>query len=292
MFFGQLVLSSRAKFLRGLVAFAAMLAASFGSAHAVTFMDINFDADTLGAAPTTRYPVPGTPNQTDLWAIGGYAVVPGTILVNNAPGISKGVVLTTDSADGTLGSQWIDTAFAAVGQNVGLSFDINVLAAPTTATTQPKILDGGPGTAGILLGMNAFSTAGSFRFAVAPTSATGGVFSFRTPDNLGLVSFFNYNEGDKYHLDFDVDYTAGTLDAYVDGVLQLNDYSFLPGGASNVTTQEFFFHLNGEVGSANSVAIDNIFATVVPEPSTIAAAVIGLVGLTVASVRRRRVKAC
>lgn len=288
MFFGQSVFSSRAKFLRGLVASAAMFAASFGSAHAATFLDINFDADTIGAAPTTRYPVPGTPNQTDLWAIGTYDALPGgSVLVNNAPGISKGAVLTSNSAEGTLGSQWLDTAFSATGQNVGLSFDINVLAASLDVAVQPKILDGGPGTSGILFGMNAFGTAPGFRFAVTPTSANGGLFTFRTPDNLGLTSFFSYTEGQKYHLDIDADYTAGTLDAYVDGNLLLNDYVFAA-GAANVTTQEFFFHLNGEVGTANSVAVDNIFATVVPEPSTTAAAVIGLVGLTVACVRRRR----
>jgi hypothetical protein len=84
------------------------------------------------------------------------------------------------------------------------------------------------------------------------------------------------------------DYDAGTVDAFVDGVLAANDFAFWNAGAPNIGTSEFFFHVNGELGAFNSVAIDNIVAAVVPEPASLAMAGLASLGLIAARRRLRR----
>jgi len=255
-----------------------------------TVIDIDFESDTPGLAPVVS--TSPTNYITQPWGIGEYldpGAASSTILVGSAPGMAQGVVLTSDASNGALGAAWLDVnGFNLISQQIRMSFDINVLAAPENATTQPKVLDGGPDNAGILLGMNAFtSLGGGFRFAAAPTSDGGGVFSFRTPDNSGLVSFFDYIEGQTYNVSIDADYTTGTLNASIDGIQLLTGYSF-GAGASNVNTQEFFFHLNGEAGYSNSVALDNISATAIPEPTSMA--LCSIVGLGGAIAARRKKK--
>jgi hypothetical protein len=261
-------------------------------------LNINFNADTPGSAPAVN-PTPGDPMIVPS-ALGGNTPTTedspplaseGTILAGSAPGMAQGAIMTTNSSNGELGALWIDNnGFNLVGQQVRMSFDINVLAAPTAVTVQPKNL--GSGTAGILLGMNTFLTSpgggSGFRFAAAPTSASGGVFAFRTPDNLSLVDFFNYTEGQTYNVAINADYTAGTLNAYVDGVQKLSNYTFLPGGASGVNTGEYFFYLNGQAGFANTVGIDNIQSSVVPEPASIV--LLGMVGSVLGLFGRRRTR--
>jgi hypothetical protein len=270
----------------GLLVLAPCLASN---ACADPILRIDFQNDTVGSPPSTNL----TPGNliTQPYAIGGYApmnVSAGSTIVGSAPGIAQGAIMTSNAANPELGAQWIDTAFQITGQQISMSFDVNILAAPTNATSQPKFL--GSGTAGILLGMNAYTTGGwAYRFAAAPTSANGGVFAFRTPDNTELVPFFNYVEGQAYHVAIVADYDTGTLDAFVDGNKLLSGFAFWTSGQSNVTTQEFFFHLNGELGISNSVALDNIFSpqAQVPEPcSLILWSVLGAVTCGVA--RRRR----
>jgi hypothetical protein len=268
-------------------------------ASAAPFMNIDFEGDTAGLAPSTDL-TPDNP-MTKPWAIGGYTPLSppagdtpptagsGAIAVGSAPGMAQGAIMTTNPLNGELGALWIDNnGFNVAAQQVRMSFDINIVAAPTEATAQPKILNGG--TAGILLGMNAAVSNGpgvwAFRFAAAPTSATGGVFAFRTPDNTELIDFFNYVEGTTYNVAIEADYGAGKLDAFVDGNLALSDYAFWNIGGPSVTTSEFFFHLNGEAGFANSVALDNIQSSVIPEPASAALAGSAALGLFV--VRRRR----
>jgi hypothetical protein len=247
-------------------------------ARAAVTIDINFQGDTVGAAPGVN-PTPGNP-MTQPSAIGGYdpnyasppTPASGTILVGNPSGASKEAVLTTNSANAELGALWMDVnGFNLVGQKILASFDINVLAAPTNATSQPKTLGGG--TAGILLGLNVYTSSDqgsdwAFRFAAAPTSANGGVFAFRTPDNSTLIPFFNYAEATQYKVSISADYSTGKLDAFVNGTELLSNYAFWGGGKTNVGTNEMFFHLNGESGLSNSVALDNISAAAVPEPTT------------------------
>jgi hypothetical protein len=279
-----------------LVFVASTALASPAARAATTFMDINFSGDTPGSSPAVSA-APANPITLPR-AIGGYTLTSppegdtpptaasGTIVVDNAGGMSNGAHLTTNPANQELGALWLDTGFSQTSQLVTLSFDVNILSAPTVAVTQPKLLDGGPGLAGILLGMNTFGTAQGTRFAAAPTSATGGVFAIRTPDNTGLQSFFSYTEGQTYHIDLVSNYDTGLVGTYVDGVFTGNQ-AFATGAAANVTTQEFFFHLNGEAGNANSVALDNIVATV-PEPTGIALLSLGAGAMLLRRRQRRR----
>jgi hypothetical protein len=276
----------------------AALSLSPAVASAAPFMNIDFESDTPGSAPTTDL-TPGNP-MTQPSAIGGYTLVSppagdtpptagsGTIVVGNSPGMAQGAIMTTNPLNSELGALWVDNnGFNVAAQQVRMSFDVNILAAPTVATTQPKVLNGG--TAGILLGMNAFTNSGSqqsFRFAAAPTSAAGGVFAFRTADNLELVDFFNYVEGQTYNVAIEADYTTGKVRAFVDGVLKISNHTFLTTNVPGAVTGEYFFHLNGEAGFANSVALDNIQSSVIPEPASAALAGAAACGLFV--VRRRR----
>src|SRR5262249_9886594 len=164
------------------------------------------------------------------------------------------------------------------------SFNLNVLAAPDDAHSQRKTL--GAGSAGIILGLNAYTSSDqnsdwAFRFAAAPTSPTGGVFAFRSPDNMALIPFFNYLEGTQYAISILADYSTGKLNAYVNGTQYLTDYAFWTGGKTGVATNELFFHLNGEAGFSNSVALDNISACAVPEPTTLI--VWGIVGICISA---------
>jgi hypothetical protein len=250
------------------------------------FMDITFDGDTVGSAPSTGsglvFPI------TAVQAIGGYNTdsLPlsdpgyqnpptadcGTILVGNVAGMNKAAVMTTVSTNGEMGALWMDTGFGKTSSQLSMKFDISILAAPTSATVQTKYLNGTQDQAGILFGMNTYTSNGwGLRFAAAPTSADGGVFAFRSPDNSRLMTFGNYTEGQKYSLTFVEDYTTGTVDAYIDGALAVSGYKFWNTGvAAPVNTSEFFMFLNGERGYSNGVAIDNIqaFDSAIPEPVT------------------------
>jgi MYXO-CTERM domain-containing protein len=270
---------------------AAVVAGSAISASAATIVyDINFDSDSTGAPPA----VGASSNPINKpSAIGGYTPTAennpptadnGTILVQDVLSLSKATVLTTNPDNSTLGALWMDSGFSQMSQNVWLSFDIAVIAAPTSAVTQPKTLDGA-GSAGILFGINTFANAGAQtgpRFAVAPTSAGGGVFAIRSPDNTDLQSFFNYVEGQVYHIDLATDYSTGFISTAVNGV-PTGSKAFAAGPQAGVNTTEIFYHLNGEASSANSIAIDNIVGSV-PEPTGVA--LVGVAGL--ALTRRRR----
>ncbi|HEX7329645.1 MAG TPA: PEP-CTERM sorting domain-containing protein [Casimicrobiaceae bacterium] len=258
-------------------------------------MNITFNGDTQGAAPSTTstvtYPI------VKPIAIGGYTATTsdspptaasGTILVQDIGGMNHAAVMTTNATDAELGALWLDTGFSVTSQTMFLSFDVDVIDAPTDATSQPKTL--GAGTAGIFLGMNTYTSAGwAARFAIAPTSATGGVFAIRTPDNTGLQSFFNYTEGTTYHVSLLSDYGTGMVRTWVDNV-DLGSLPFWTAGAANVSTSEFFFHLNGQQDHVNVLALDNIVGStsVVPEPASLTLLLIG--GVAMALGRRLRAK--
>ena len=269
----------------------ALLLATFATtasvASANAFLNIGFEGDAAGSAPATNAAAP-LPRSVPSY-IGGFTATTadspptaanGTIVVGSADEMAKGAIMTTNPANGVLGALYIDNLFTVNSSKIRLSFDVNILAAPTIATVQPKTLNGGPGSAGILLGMNTFTSASTpaFRFAAAPTSAGGGVFAFRNEANTDLTSFFNYTEGETYNVEMIADYATGTVDAFVDGVLAINDFQFWSVGNPTIGTSEFFFHLNGEAGFANSVALDNIVAAAVPEPASLVLTGLSLVG--------------
>jgi hypothetical protein len=253
------------------------------SANANQFMNITFDGDTIGSAPSTGNS--GTP-LTNIGSLGGYTATAhnnpptadnGTIVVDNVAGMNKAAVLTTNSANGEIGALYMDTGLNVVSSQLSVTFDIGVLAAPTTATSQaPYSLDGGAADKGVLFGLRTYaSTIGqwAFSFAVVPTSDTGGVFALRDITNTQLTSFGSYTEGQKYNIALSSDYSTGTVNAYVDGVLGYSGYPLRTGAVANpTTTSELFIYFNGESGYSNQVALDNIqgFTTAVPEPTTMA----------------------
>jgi hypothetical protein len=259
------------------------------AAQAAPFVDINFDLDAIGSQPSVA---PASNPLIKPTAIGGYTALTydspptaanGTLVVADIGGMTKAAHLTSNPANNVLGALWVDTSVSQTSQQFLLSFDVNIVDAPTVALAQPKTVDGGLATAGILLGMNTFGTAVGVRFAAAPTSANGGVFAIRNPANTDLQTFFSYVEGQTYNIQLYADYDTGLVSTFVDGVFT-GDRAFAAGPAANVTTQEFFFHLNGDLGNANSVALDNISA--VPEPGTLGVLVMS--GMALAARRRRR----
>ncbi len=246
------------------------------------------------------------------WTPGGYTATTwdspptpanGTVSTTTTPD-TMGVTLTANPANNVLGAVYLDgnpTAGPLASQTLRLKYDITVLTQPPVATEQPKnlnqSLNGGPasaGTAGIMLGMNIAATVPSapapwaFRFALAPTSAGGGVFAMRSIDNTTLMAFGNYAVGTTYNVELDANYSTGQVDAYINGVKALSAYQFAAGG-EGITTSEVFIHLNGETGYANSVSIDNFTVTApVPEPGTFIAGALLLLPFGAAGIRRFR----
>ena len=271
---------------------AAVVLATAGLASAEQFLNINFDGDSIGAAPATG---PMAPQITKIGALGGYTAAAqnspptadnGTIVVDNAAGMNKAAILTTNPANGEIGALYMDTGLGLVSSQLSVTFDINVLAAPTAATAQsPYSVNGTSETAGVLFGVRAYaSTIGqwAFSFAVAPTSATGGVFALRDITNTQLTTFGTYVEGETHNIALSADYSLGTVDAYIDGTLALSGYPLRTGAVVGPTsTSELFMYFNGESGYANQVAVDNIqgFNTTVPEPASLSLLALGAVGL-------------
>jgi len=200
--------------------------------------------------------------------------------------MNKAAVLTTNPRNGEVGALFMDTGLGMVSSQLSATFDIAVLSAPTAATSQaPYHLNGTAATAGVLFGARVYaSTIGqwAFSFAVAPTSESGGVFALRDITNTQLTTFGNYVEGQKYSIALYADYSKGTVDAYVDGVLGFSGYPLRTGAVANPTaTSELFMYFNGESGYANQVAVDNILVsdTIVPEPLTMLGVIAGVGGL-------------
>ena len=295
----------RATILGMCLAVAAVGATAAAARASSQFMNINFDADTIGAAPSTG--PAGTPI-TKVQAIGGYNSDPlpisdpgyqspptadcGTIAVGNVAGMSKAAVMTTNSTDGEMGALWMDTGFAVTSSQLTLGFSLNVLSAPAPVyDVQPKYLNNTADRAGILFGINTFGSAGRLMFAVAPTSDTGGVFALRSPDNTQLITFGNYVNGQAYDITLSADFTTNKVDTYINGVETMSGFQFLAGGPSATsTTSEVFMFLNGQQGYSNQVAIDNIAAspTAVPLPAAAWAGMTLLGGLASFRVFRSR----
>jgi hypothetical protein len=112
-----------------------------------------------------------------------------------------------------------------------------------------------------------------FRFAVSPTSLTGGDFGYRLPGVSGdLVSFGSYTDGETHHVAINADFGAGTMNISLDGLQVVTGAALVSPGTG---VSEVFMFQNGVDGVANQVTLDNIVVTV-PEPSAWAMALGGL----------------
>src|ERR1017187_3415358 len=247
-----------------------------GSAQLVA--DYNFDSLTLGSSLPTTAPVVDTYPQHTVYSVGGYPndldprisnPLTGSVTVQNVGTMSKAALMSTTQA-GT-GALYIDTQMLASGPTLSLSFDIDVVTTPTTGLAQSGV--GAPNGQAFAIQVFGLDTQRLLRFAVSPTSATGGDFGYRLPGASGdLVSFGSYTDGETHHVDINADLGASTMNISLDGIQVVTGAALVNPGTG---VSEVFMFQNGVDGVANQVALDNIVVTV-PEPSALAMALGGL----------------
>jgi hypothetical protein len=279
-----------------LVGIAAMaLFAGLSSSRAQQITDFNFDSDTLGQpVPTTA---PGTdpqPQQT-VYATGGEqddATYTGSVTVQNVGGLNHAAEMVSNQ--GTTGSNYIDTQFLAPGSMFDISFDIYIGTTPSTGL--PQSADGAPNGQAFALNVFDLNENRVMRFAVSPTSGTGGNLGFRLPGDAGdLTTFGTYTNGNTYHVEFQMNYETNTADVLLNNSLVLADAPLVSTGNSGLS--ELFFFQNGVEGVTNDIALDNIETSAVPEPGTwiagalTAAALVALRGKRRSSAVAARVRA-
>jgi hypothetical protein len=249
------------------------------SAQLVT--DFNFDSLTVGSAlPTTAPGVDSFPQHT-VYSVGGYPndldpsignPLTGSVTVQNVGALSKAALMSTTQAG--IGALYIDTQMLASGPTLSLSFDINVVDVPTTGLPQSGV--GAADGQAFAIQVFGLDTIRILRFAVSPTSATGGDFGYRLPGGSGdLVSFGTYTEGETHHVDINADFSTSLMNISLDGIQVVTGAALVNPGTG---VSEVFMFQNGVDGVANQVALDNIVVTV-PEPSTWVMALGGLVML-------------
>ena len=244
--------------------------------------DYNFDSVALGQNVPTTYPgVAPLPQQT-VYAIGGYPNdgdqllqgdpgLTGSVTVQNVGTMSHAALMTTTQA-GT-GALWMDTALLAPARIFDLSFDIDVVTAPTSGLAQSA--GGAPNGQAFAINVFGLDSQRLFRFAASPTSATGGNFGLRLPGASGdLLTFGNYTDGDTYHVDMTADFSTDTMNVSLNGVQVVTNADLVNPGHG---VSEIFMFQNGVDGVANSVALDNIQSEVsVPDqPATWAILLLG-----------------
>jgi hypothetical protein len=218
------------------------------------------NGDPIPTAPAGSNPV------TAYTTVGGFATAPGTSKVGTVSGIGKAAVLTTDSADAEIGSLYLDTTLGFTVPHVSFSFDLDILS--QAASGYEQTVDGG--ATPLLFGVRLYSPTISdwpVTFNVAPTSTSGGVFGFRNADNTALQTIGTYEVGTAQHVELDVNYAAGTVNAYLNGVSAGAAYPLRGGMTPNATTTEMFMYLNGSNGTSNQVAIGNVVIAAVPLPA-------------------------
>jgi PEP-CTERM motif len=251
--------------------------------------DYSFDSLTVGSALPTTYPVVDTYPQHTVYAVGGYPndldpsvsnPLTGSVTVQNVGTMSKAALMSTTQA-GT-GALYIDTQMMVAGPTLSLSFDIDVVTTPVTGLPQGGV--GAPNGQAFALQVFGLDSQRLLRFAVSPTSATGGDFGYRLPGASGdLVSFGSYTDGDTHHVDINADFSTSLMNISLDGVQVVTGAALVNPGTG---VSEVFMFQNGVDGQANQVALDNIVVAV-PEPATLTLVGASLIGLLMASRHRK-----
>ncbi|MDQ6631778.1 MAG: PEP-CTERM sorting domain-containing protein [Verrucomicrobiota bacterium] len=269
------------------------LLASTRASASIVITDYKFDALNIGDSLPTTVPSTDPFPQQNVYAVGGFPndndpsstnPLTGTVTVQNVGSLSKAALMSTTQA-GT-GALYIDTQFQASASLFNLSFDINVVAVPSSGLPQPGV--GSPN--GQAFAINAFGldSARLFRFAVSPTSATAGNFGYRLPGPNGdLATFGTYTEGETYHVEYLADFATSKLNIFLDGVQKVTNADLLNAGAG---VSELFMFQNGVNGQLNQVALDNIHSTAtaaVPEPSTFFSSAFALLGFGAVGLLRK-----
>ena len=257
---------------------------NFGLGDLITNFD--FIGVPLGSTPPTTFPGVDPIPQRTLYAIGDFPDLgnyAGTVLVQNALTVggqpARGAVMTT--TQGGTGSQYLDTQFLVTSQLALIQFDLNVMQMPTSGLPQP--VPGAPNGQAFAVNVFGLDSQRLFRFAVTPTSATGGDFGIRIPGAPGgdILPFGSFTLGETHHLQFLINFVAGTVSVYLDGQFETTQGLLNPGTGLS----EIFIFQNGVEGVTNQVAIGNI-VTLVPEPGTVALLLTG--GALLARRLRRR----
>ncbi len=256
---------------------------NFGLDDIIT--NFNFAGVPLGSTPPTTFPSVDPIPQSTLYAIGGFpdtGPVTGTVQVQNALTIAgqpaRGAVMTT--TQGGTGAQYLDTQFLVTAPLALIQFDLNIMQMPATGLPQPA--PGAPNGQAFAVNVFGLDSQRLFRFAVTPTSATGGDFGIKLPDVPGtILPFGSFTLGETHHFQFLLNFAAGTVSVYLNGVFETTQSLLNPGSGIS----EIFMFQNGVEGVTNQVAIGNIMTTV-PEPGTVALLLLG--GAALARHARRR----
>jgi hypothetical protein len=284
------------------LAFASLIALPLAgwsvAANAIPFVggnevtDYNFDSTPNGSTPPTA--APGANPQHDVYSIGGYpdsGTLTGGVTVQDASTMSHAAVMNT--TQGGTGSLFIDTQFNTTGNKISTSFDVAILAMPTTGLPQDAAhAPNGQGFVVQAFGNGPLAQNRVFRFVATPTGATGGSFGLRNNTDGDIIVIGSYELGQTYHIQIDADFLSQTIDAYIDDSLAANDLAFVD---PTTNIYEDFIFQNGVEGETNTAAIDNLvtydnitaFGSV-PEPITLALMGAGLGGIAMG--RRRKAK--
>ncbi len=257
------------------------------ASRAQQITDFTFDNDTVGQPVPTTAPATDPQPQQTVYATGGFPddmTYTGTDTVQNVGGLNHAAEMVTNQS-GT-GSNYIDTQFLAAGSMFDISFDLYIGTTPSTGL--PQGADGAPNGQAFALNVFDLNANRVMRFAVSPTSATGGNLGFRTNDDAGdLTTFGTYTNGNTYHLEFQMDYGTNTANVLLNNNLVLADAPLSSTGNSGLS--ELFFFQNGVEGVTNDIALDNIETSAVPEPRTWMASALAAAAIGLMHQRRRRV---
>ena len=246
---------------------------NFGLGDIITNFD--FIGVPLGSTPPTTTPGVDPIPQHTLYSIGGFpdsGNYAGTVFVQNALNIAgqpaRAAVMTT--TQGGTGSQYLDTQFLVPATLALVQFDLNVMQMP--ATGLPQAVPGAPNGQTFAVNVFGLDSQRLFRFAATPTSATGGDFGIRIPGAPGgdILPFGTFTLGETHHLQFLINFTAGTVSVYLDNQFETTLGLLNPGTGIS----EIFMFQNGLEGLTNQVAIGNIML-LIPEPGTIALLLVG-----------------
>ena len=263
--------------------------AGTSSAFAVQVTDFNFDNLNNGDPLPTTTPLTDPQPQHIVYSTGGFQddlIYTGTNVVGDAGTMSKAAIMTT--AQSGIGANYIDTQFLQNAQLETVSFDLDVITTPTSGMGQDT-LNAPNGQAWV---MQAYLASGggnnrAFRFVVAPTTLTGGIFGLRNNTDGDIIPIGSYTNGQTYHVEVDADINDATVDAYIDNTQVASGLPFVNTPDNPDGLDELFIFQNGVEGVTNQVAFDNLeTVTAVPEPATLV--LFGLGGLVLAACRFRK----